>query len=110
MTALWQALLCGHTAHRIEQLEFPGEDHSVAQLGESVVLLHVLEPLEVQSQDLRQLLDPQPLGGLLLAAALLTVVLGLGTQSLVGTEHAVGCSSVWSEDSRESLTTHSGWD
>ena len=66
----------------VEQLEFPWKHNTVGQLGVAVELLHVLEPLEVEGQDLGQLFDPQPLGCFLLAAALLTVILGVCTQCL----------------------------
>jgi hypothetical protein len=76
----------------IEKLEFPWKHHTVAELNKLVELLHILEPLQVESQDQRQFLYSQSLGGLLFTAALLAIVLGLRTQSLVGTEHfeAVG--------------------
>ncbi len=48
-----------------------------------MAVLHVLEPLQVQCEDLWQSLYPQALGGLLLTAALLTIVLALSTQGLV---------------------------
>lgn len=61
--------------YSVEQLELPGEDHSVSQLRESIVLFNIFEPLQVQRQYPRQFLHPQSLGRLLLAAALLTVIL-----------------------------------
>ena len=79
--------------YSIEQLELPGKHNAVGQLGKAVLLLCILEPLQVEGQDLRQFLHTQPLGGLLLAAALLTVILGLGAQCLVRAEHPV----VWAE-------------
>ena len=71
-------------AHRVEELEFPGEYHSVGELGVALTVLHVLEPLEVEGQDLGELLDPESLGGLLLAATLFTVVLVFSGQCLGG--------------------------
>ncbi len=80
-----------HTAkpHSIKELEFPREDNAVGELVVAMALLHVLEPLEVQCKDLRQLLHPQSLGGLLLATAFLAIVLAISTQRLIRGEHPV---------------------
>jgi len=59
----------------------------MGQLGVAVAVFHVLEPFEVQGQYLREALHPQPLGGLLLAAALFTVVLVFCTKCLGRGEH-----------------------
>lgn len=42
----------------VEEPQLQGEHHPVAQLGVAVQLVHVLEPLQVQSQDHGQLLHP----------------------------------------------------
>lgn len=55
--------------HRVEQAQLQREHHAVGHLDVAVVLLHVLEPLEVQRQDERQLLDAHALLRLLVAAA-----------------------------------------
>lgn len=70
--------------YRVEQLEFPGENDTVRELGVTVILFHVLEPLEVERKDLWETLHSQSLCGLLFAAALLTVVLVLCCQGLRG--------------------------
>lgn len=62
----------------------------MGELGVAVVLLQVLEPLEVQGQNLWQPLHSQPLGCLLLAAAYLTVVLILCRQCLRAGELSEG--------------------
>ena len=38
--------------YRVEQLEFPGENDTVRELGVTVILFHILEPLEVERKDL----------------------------------------------------------
>ena len=80
--------------YSIEQFELPGKHNAVGQLRKAVLLLCIFEPLQVEGQDLRQLLHAQPLSGLLFAAALLTVVLGLGAQCFVGAEYPV----VWARE------------
>lgn len=47
-------------AGRVEEPELQREDHPVRQLGVSVQLLHVLEPLQVQGQDHGQLFHSHP--------------------------------------------------
>ena len=49
----------------------------MAELDKLVVLLNILEPLQVKGKDERQFLHSESFGGLLLTAALLTVVLRL---------------------------------
>ena len=38
--------------HCVEQLQFPGENDSMRELGVAMAVLHVLESLEVKGQDL----------------------------------------------------------
>ena len=78
--------MTGCNTHCVEEFELPREDHSVGELGVALTVLHVLEAFEVKGQNLGQLLDPQSLGGLLLATALLAVVLGLRGKGLRGRE------------------------
>lgn len=55
-----QPLGIGGVPGGVEEAELQGEDDAVGQLGVALQLLHVLEALQVQSQDHRQLLHTHP--------------------------------------------------
>lgn len=55
-----QPLRVGGVSGRVEEAELQGEDDAIGQLGVALQLLHVLEALQVQRQDHRQLLDAHP--------------------------------------------------
>lgn len=73
------AIGVGGVARGVEESQLQGEDHAVGQLGVAVQLVHVLKPLQVQSQNHGQLLHPHPFLCFLLASTLLTVVLIFAT-------------------------------
>ena len=49
-----------NATYSIKQPEFQRKDNTVGQLGISIQLFHILEPLEVQCQYMRQLLHSHP--------------------------------------------------
>lgn len=55
-----QPLRVGGVSRGVEEAELQGEDDAIGQLGVALQLLHVLEALQVQRQDHRQLLDAHP--------------------------------------------------
>lgn len=63
--------------HCVEQLQFPWKHNTMRELGVATKLFHEFESLEVESEDGGQVFHSEPLGGLLLAATHLTVVLVL---------------------------------
>lgn len=70
----------------IEEPQFERKDDAVRDLDVPVVLFHVLEAFQVQSEDHGQLLDPHPLLRLLVTAAVITLEFIITTQGLCITE------------------------
>ena len=66
----------------IKELQFPWKYDSVGQLGVAIAVLHVLEPLQMKSQNLREVLHSESLSSFLFTATTLTVVLGVLGQGL----------------------------